>query len=200
MTDQSKSLSKLKRSKVLHVSSLMATASFSLAACSQPAPTPSASSGQEGQWEETSKSFQTIEACVASGEAAADCETAQKLASDEAAANAPRFGTQADCEGEFGAGQCEEKSGGGGGSFFMPMMAGFLLARMMNGNRMGAQPLYRDCRNPRPDGSCGTRTGGAGAFGRTFAGNGNTRAAAPDSRRSQVTRGGFGGSRSSYGG
>lgn len=205
MTDTSKTISKLKRSRVLHVSSLMATASFSLAACTQPAPSPSSSSGQEGQWEET-KSFQSVEACVASGEPAVDCGAADKAAREEALATAPRFGSQAECESEFGAEQCQEqKSTSGGGSFFMPMLAGFMMARMMNGgmsggNQMAARPFFKDCRNPRPDGSCNTRTAGGSAAGRAFAGTGAARAATPDSPRSQVARGGFGGSRAYYGG
>jgi len=207
MTDTSKTLARLKRSRVLHVSSLMATASFSLAACSQPAPSPSSSSaGQDGQWEETTKSFETVEACVASGEPAADCEAANKAAKEEAMATAPRFGSQAECETEFGAEQCQEqKSSSGGGSFFMPMLAGFMMARMMNGgmgggNQMAARPFFKDCRNPRPDGSCNTRTAGGSAAGRAFAGSGAARATSPDSRSSQVSRGGFGSSRSYYGG
>lgn len=200
MNDTSKTLRRLKRSRVLHVSSLMATASFTLAACGSPANAPASA---EGQWEETPTPFQSVEACVASGETAEDCQTADKLAKEEALASSPRFQSQKNCETEFGEGQCEQKTNNGT-SFFMPMLAGFMLARMMNGNQMAAQPLYRDCRTRNPDGSCNTRAGGAaGAAARAFTSTNTARSFAGerDSRRSSIQRGGFGGSsRGYYGG
>jgi uncharacterized protein YgiB involved in biofilm formation len=43
----------------------------------------------------------------------------------------PGYASQAQCEGEFGAGRCETRSGNGT-SWFVPMMAGFMLSNAMN--------------------------------------------------------------------
>ena len=43
----------------------------------------------------------------------------------------PGYASQAQCEGEFGAGRCESRSGNGT-SWFVPMMAGFMLSNAMN--------------------------------------------------------------------
>lgn len=196
MTDTSKISSpmrRLKRSRVLHVSSLMATAGFTLAACGSP---PQTAAAPEGDWVEPTASYSSVEACVASGEKAEDCQTAFKNASDQAEKTAPRFQSQQDCEQEFGAGQCQQGQGSNGTSFFMPMLAGFMMARMMNGAQGPSSPLYRDCRTRAPDGSCrgGFRTGAS------YLGRGSSYTQANDnSSQRTVARGGFG-SRGGYGG
>jgi len=199
---------RLKRSRVLHVSSLMATAGFTLAACGSPAPSaPSAPAKAEGEWEAPAQvAYSSVEACVSSGEPAAECQTAFDDARKQAAENAPRFASQEDCEASWGAGQCEQGSNSNGTSFFMPMLAGFMMARMMGGGQGAAtQPLYRECRTRNPDGTCrdgGLRTGGAaGYLGRSL-NRAPEQAQNVQERRSSraVSRGGFGGSRSYYGG
>lgn len=199
------SMRRLKRSRVLHVSSLMATAGFTLAACGQPAPT--APSAPEGEWDApTQVAYSSVEACVSSGEPATECQAAFDTAAKQAAENAPRFTSQEECEASWGAGQCQQGTNtNGGGSFFMPMLAGFMMARMISGGQnAAAQPLYRECRTRNPDGSCrdgGLRTGaGAGYLGRSLNRAPEQADKASERRGSRaVSRGGFGGGRS-YGG
>lgn len=180
-------LRKIKRSRVLQVSSLMASVSFTLAACG--APPERAAVAHEGEWDTRAEttSYATVAECAESGTATlAECQAAH----DEAAALAPKFSDQADCEEQFGAGQCEQKAEANGGSVFMPILAGFLLGRMLSGGqRASASPLFRPGTNARMPGA-------------PLAGNPAakpTQEKAGDSRA--VSRGGFGSSsRSSYGG
>lgn len=194
---------RLKRSRVLHVSSLMATAGFTLAACGSPAP--SAQSSAQGEWDApTQVAYTSVEACVTAGEPQAQCQSAFDEAKKSAAENDQRYGTKEDCETTWGPGQCEQGTNSAGGSFFMPMLAGFMMARMMGGGQQAAaQPLYRDCRVKNPDGTCregGMRTGGGAYLGRGINGP-NDQARQADRRSSRaVSRGGFGGSRGYYGG
>lgn len=182
-------LNRMKRSRILHLSSLMATASFTLAACGSPQQVAAA---PEGEWEtRVEGAFQSVEECKTSGVASAsDCDAAYQAASVEAEANAPKFASQADCEQASGAGQCEERVQANGTSVFMPMLAGFLLGRMLsNGTRGTPSALFRQ------NGDLRTANG-------TFAGR-----TAPGQQAGQrstgsraVARGGFGSSRGSYGG
>ncbi len=190
---------RLKRSRVLHVSSLMATAGFTLAACGSPAP--SAPASPEGDWGDTTQvAYTSVEACVTAGEPQAECQKAYDDARNNAATNAQRYSTKEDCETTWGPGQCEQGTNNAGGSYFMPMLAGFMMARMLNNGRQApAQPLYRDCRVRNPDGSCregGLRTGGAGYWGRS---NETVKQGERRTNRA-VSRGGFGSSRGYYGG
>lgn len=198
------SMRQLKRSRVLHVSSLMATASFTLAACGSP--TPQASSPQ-GEWDAPETvAYSSVEACVSSGEPAAECQTAFDTARSQAAENAPRFNSKEECEASWGPDQCEQGTNNSGGSFFMPMLAGFMMARMMNGGQRAApQPLYRECRTRNADGTCRDgrlRAGAAGGLmGRTLNGPNDQAQNAQERRSSRaVSRGGFGGNRGYYGG
>ena len=169
MNDTNSAMRRMKRSKILQVSSLMATAGFTLAACGSP-PQQTATA-PEGEWDAPSPAYSSVQACVSSGEPAQECEAAFKAASAEAAETAPRFASQQDCEQEWGQGQCQQTEHKGS-SFFMPMLAGFMMARMMNGGQqLGARPM------------------------------GTERAQQVDNNRSRaVSRGGFGNSRGSYGG
>ncbi|WP_461344086.1 DUF1190 domain-containing protein [Brevundimonas sp. GN22] len=183
-------LRRMKRSRILHLSSLMATASFTLAACGSPPQQVAAA--PEGEWDTRAEgAFRTVEECKTSGTAtAAECDAAYQAASTEAAANAPKFASKVDCEQASGVGQCEERVQANGSSVFMPMLAGFLLGRMLsNGTRAAPSALFRQ------NGDLRTANG-------TFAGRTTTTQRAEqktgDSRA--VARGGFGGSRGGYGG
>ena len=190
MTDKTEiTMRRLKRSRILHLSSLMATASFTLAACSQPPE--QVASAPQGGWEAPDEggAFATVADCVASGTATAEeCAAAEEAA----VANAPKYASQADCEQEFGEGQCQTRTEANGTSIFMPMLAGFLLGRMLsNGTRAAPSPLFR--------GANGLRTPNAPVAGRTATPQDDRAAAASGNRT--VARGGFGNSRSSgYGG
>ena len=137
----------------------------------------------------------------------------------------PQFANQAECEREFGEGNCQsfEPKGQAGeerGSSWMPLMAGYMIGRYMGGGSFmqGAQPLYKQ---PQPaagaqPGAAATRaSGGFGNSFRTLGGTaiqadatgkvanppqavreGFTKSAKPHVARSGMgTRGGFSGSK-----
>lgn len=199
MNDTNTAMRRMKRSKMLQVSSLMATAGFTLAACGSPPQQTAAA--PEGEWDAPSQAYSSVQACVSSGEPALECEAAFKAASADAAETAPRFASQQDCEQEWGQGQCQQGERNGS-SFFMPVLAGFMMARMMNGGQQAAaRPLFQQCRTRNPDGSCregSYRAGGAGYLARSAGRDGVQQ---QDGNRSRaVSRGGFGSSRGYYGG
>lgn len=88
--------------------------------------------------------FREIGQCVETeGLTEEQCRDAFRAARDQHAEVAPKYTSVADCEVDFGAGGCEPspyrtQSGGG---VFMPLMAGFMMGRMMGGGF--GQPLYR---------------------------------------------------------
>jgi len=204
-------MDRLKRSRVLHLSSLMATASFTLAACGSPpqanapqnnAAATNAAASPEGSWDtRVEGAFQSMDECVASGTAtASECEAAYRTAANQAAENAPKFGSQADCEQEFGAGQCQQRTEANGTSMFMPLLAGFMLGRLLSGgNRAPASPLFRRGDSLRtPDGQFAGRTRPTTTAASAAT---TTRPAQAQNGSRAVSRGGFGTSnRSSYGG
>lgn len=126
---------------------LLGAAAFGVAAC------------QEDGVEATA--FPDEAACV---EATADegpdgraaCEAAFAAAEAEHRRSAPRYEDQALCEEEHG-GTCvaEEREGG---SVFLPVMAGYMMGRVLGGGsaRTLAQPLYQT-----RDGALATATGAA---------------------------------------
>ena len=98
MTDlpKTETMRRLKRSRVLHVSSLMATASFSLAACGSPqrAPAPEP---------EPTLAYQSLDECKAANDIPDnECDAALTKAQQEAAKTAPRYATREECERSVG--------------------------------------------------------------------------------------------------
>lgn len=190
-TETRSAMHRMKRSRILHLSSLMATASFTLAACGSPPQQVAAA--PEGEWDTRAEgAFRTLDECKSSGTAtAAECDAAYQTASDEARANAPKFASKAECEEVSGPGQCEERAEANGTSIFMPLMAGFLLGRMLsNGTRAAPSALFRQ------NGDLRTANG-------TFAGRTAPNGQRADANRGgsrAVARGGFGSGRSSHGG
>lgn len=81
--------------------------------------------------------YTSVEECVKAGVEKTTCDTA--LAS--AAANTPKFSTQAQCEAQFGAGQCNSQTSGGS-SWFMPALAGFMIGNMLS-NSGSSSAYYR---------------------------------------------------------
>lgn len=104
--------------------------------------------------------FMNLEDCLKSPEATpAACSTSYRAALAQHEQTAPRYTTQNDCLGEFAA--CQQIQSGGG-SWFIPMMAGFMAARLLDqdrdrdyhygyssfgGGRYHSQPLYRTLRD-----------------------------------------------------
>ena len=152
--------------------------------------------------------FASVAECQSSGRVPADqCQTAyrQALANHDQAA--PRFESQPLCEEQFGGGQCQQRMIGGG-NVWMPVLAGFMVGRMLDRQRRPYYSyggLYRSRRNnvwytggangePLHNTGSGWRAG-ASAFGRP------TSTPAVRSRSSVSRRGGFGArSRGGWGG
>ncbi len=91
----------------------------------------------------------------------------------------PKFTDQAECEKEFGAGNCrqldnQQTANADGtqrtGSSWMPLMAGYMMGRYMgaNGAMYGAQPLYQQPQQ-QPGATSGARPSGGFAY-RTLGG------------------------------
>jgi len=191
---------RMKRSRVLHVSSLMATASFSLAACGSPqrvaAPEP-----------EPTPVYTSLDECRAANDISdVECDAAQAAAQKAAAETAPRYATQSECEGQWGPSQCQPNNSGGG-SFFTPLLAGFVVGQMLNGGGYrGGGPMYRDRNNQYSNGYGGGyayrdfRTGKTLTNGREYGDVARQAPSRVQSRTTVVSRGGFGGGGRGYGG
>ena len=204
MTDDTQTLEtstmrRLKRSRTLHVSSLMATVSFSMAACgspqrSVPEPVPALA-------------YTSIAECQAANDIPdAECDAAYAEAQRVAAESSPRYATQSECEGQWGPDQCRPLNTGGG-SFFGPLATGFIIGQLLNGGGYrGGGPLYRDRDGQYSNGYGGGYISRDYRTGRTIT---NARDHTPEARQAPnrvqnrttvVSRGGFGGGGRGYGG
>ncbi len=190
---------RLKRSRVLHVSSLMATASFSLAACGSPQRVPAPEP-------EPTLAYQSLDECKAANDIPDnECDAALAKAQQEAAKTAPRYATREECEGQWGPSQCQPNTNGG--SYFSPLLTGFIVGQLLNGGGYrGGGPLYRD-----REGRLSNGYGGGYAYRDYRTGkiltnareHGDVARQAPtrvQSRTTVVSRGGFGGGGRGYGG
>lgn len=183
----------MKRSRKLALTGLMALSGVSLTACGDD---PNVTIAPEKQVD--AFAYQSLQECKDKNEVPDDaCDTAQKTAGDEAAADA-RYSDSKTCEDVYGPGQCVPRSQAGGGSFWGPLVTGFVVGQMMNGG-WGGGGLY----NGR-DGGYYTRNGGRlstdYATGRTQIGQRGfdppDLARPPEkmqTRSSVISRGGFGG-------
>lgn len=112
----------------------------------------------EPKVEEEFMTFGSLNECIQYGGFTAN-ECAEMAV--EAAKQTPSFASLAECEAQFGEGSCEQpelaeaSQGGQRGSMWMPLMAGYMMGRYMNGGQAmyGAQPLYKD-----PAGQAGTKS------------------------------------------
>jgi uncharacterized protein YgiB involved in biofilm formation len=92
---------------------------------------------------------------------AAECTTAYTNALKEAERTAPKYASREDCVAEFGEGQCQQNAAQAGtapenqaqaqssGSFWMPLMAGYMMGRLMGGGA-GASSSRCSARKTRP--------------------------------------------------
>ena len=67
------------------------------------------------------------------------CQEAWQASVGEHQSTAPQYSQKAQCEAQYGVGHCETRSGEHG-DIFMPMMAGFMIGRMMNQHRDNTYP------------------------------------------------------------
>lgn len=196
---QSATMRRLKRSRTLQVTSLMATVGFSMAACGSPqsaAPLPEP---------DPALAYTSLSECKAANDvSAADCDAAYAEAQRQAAQSGPRYATREECEGQWGPEQCRPLNNGGG-SVFGPLATGFIIGQLLNGGYRGGGPLYRDRNDQYSNGYGGGYLGRDYRTGRTFANRNEVDVArqAPvraQSRTAVVSRGGFGGGGRGYGG
>lgn len=156
--------------------------------------------------DETVSMYQNADDCSSANPGkSAECTASYNNALKEAERTAPKYASREDCVAEFGEGQCqqaptqagmapENQAQSGGGSFWMPLMAGYMMGRMMSGG-MQQQPLFSS-KNPASPayGQYTDASGkgyGAAQPGRTM--NVPKTAMAPKpATTSTVTRGGFG--------
>lgn len=199
----------MKRSSSLTLTTMLAGASLTVAACDD---TPAAArwdqnSVAQGEQVETFQ-YADLDSCKTANQIPdAECDTAYAKALEDNDKAAPRFEAKATCEETYGEGNCVPR-GSGGGSFFTPLLAGFVIGQMLDG---GGNRYYRGTGLYR--GRDGYTTGWGGKLGRDYATGRTTigkygidppdsvRQAPPrmQTRTSVVSRGGFGGGRG-YGG
>ncbi|CBA33643.1 DUF1190 family protein [Cronobacter turicensis] len=155
--------------------------------------------------DETVQLYQNADDCsTANPGKSAECTTAYNNALKEAERTAPKYATREDCVAEFGEDQCKQVNNTNTsqatqqtGSMWMPLMAGYMMGRLMGGGGMGfaQQPLFSS-RNPASPAygkytDASGRNYGAAQPGRTM--NVPKTALAPKpATTSTITRGGFG--------
>jgi uncharacterized protein YgiB involved in biofilm formation len=158
---------------------LMGTSPLLLTACSQ-------ESSDEGL-------YTSVQACIEQTNDSYSCNQSFQQAQREYEQSAPRYASQEECVAAHGADQCHVVQQQHGGSIFMPMMAGYIMGRMLSGNRvagLAGSPAFKD------------RAGGfqrpvAGANGVYRPGSLGRPAMAPvqmaANQKPTASRGGFGG-------
>ncbi|CDL79373.1 conserved exported hypothetical protein [Xenorhabdus cabanillasii JM26] len=135
------------------------------------------------------------------------CTTAYNSALKEAEKTAPKYATREDCVAEFGEQQCTQAPAQAGvgnqaqaqsssGSFWMPLMAGYMMGRLMGGNSAPSQPLFSSKSASSPANgkfvdATGKSYGPATAGGRTMSVPKTAMAPKP-ATTTTITRGGFG--------
>jgi uncharacterized protein YgiB involved in biofilm formation len=193
----------MKRTRKLALTSLMAAGGVSLTACGDngadnvriepPGPSTDA------------YAYQSLQECKDKNEVPdSACEAAEKKAAADDAKSA-RWNDQASCEDVYGQGQCvPRQAANGGGSIWGPLIAGFVVGRMLDGG-WGGRGLYRDYRDGGYYSAGGGRvwtdysTGRARVEQRSFDTPDVVRGPAKmQTRSSVISRGGFGGRMSSH--
>uniref|UniRef100_A0A3B0LWI6 Uncharacterized protein n=1 Tax=Arsenophonus endosymbiont of Trialeurodes vaporariorum TaxID=235567 RepID=A0A3B0LWI6_9GAMM len=176
------------------------------------------------QSDETVSLYTNAEDCAHKNPAQSEqCSLAYKNALQEAAKTAPKYATREDCVAEFGEEKCtqastqttattqtasqaqaslatENQASGQSGSFWMPLMAGYMMGRLMGGGTAApapaAQPLFSSSNPASPANgkfvdTSGKNYGPAVAGGRTMAVPPSALAPKP-ATTTTITRGGFG--------
>ena len=144
--------------------------------------------------------FENLQQCIDYPDASSkECEQNYKEARGQHAAVAPKYASEADCQADFGAGQCEQAPyrSSSGGSVFMPLMMGYMMGSMIGGRRsMISQPLYRSAKSPTVFRTAENRNVGS-TIGRTQVAS--SAASRPSFKTSTLRRGGFGASARRFG-
>ena len=137
-----------------------------LAGCGGEAPAPAPEDA--GPKQEVMAFENQFECKANSGMSEEECAAARKEAVDVAAKTAPRFADNYDCEAAWGQGNCMQQASGGQ-SFFMPFVGGFLLGKVLAGNKRDVVPLFRKSTDGPLQTANGVRLGYGGAPGKYVA-------------------------------
>ncbi|MBW7983131.1 DUF1190 family protein [Enterobacillus tribolii] len=158
--------------------------------------------------DETVSLYQNADDCSRANPSMSEqCKTTYENALKEAERTAPKYASREDCVAEFGEGQCTQSPAQAGmapnnaeaqqsGSFWMPLMAGYMMGRMMSGGAYAQQPLFTSKSAASPargkfvDAS-GKSFGSANSYGRTMTVPKTDMAPKPATTNT-ITRGGFG--------
>jgi uncharacterized protein YgiB involved in biofilm formation len=99
---------------------------------------------------QTGKVYKTVDQCVANNpDHAEQCEKAYQTALLEAEKSGPKYKSMADCAVDFDQSQCVESKSGGG--VFLPLMAGFMIGRLLDNNQgYQSAPIYTSYRYGSP--------------------------------------------------
>ena len=151
--------------------------------------------------------FPDLDTCLAAADqpdgwlTADQCETAFAEALVAYDDQAPRYDDRALCEAEHD-GECIVEERAGGGSVFLPLMTGFLIGNMLNRGGVAAQPLVKTGTGAysTPAGATFNTNRGTGTVRETsFRSAPSTKTAAPMTRATVRSTGGFGASGGSRG-
>ncbi|WP_033577561.1 DUF1190 family protein [Dickeya chrysanthemi] len=106
--------------------------------------------------DETVSLYQNADDCSRANPSMKDqCAATYNNALKEAERTAPKYATREECVAAFGESQCTQSGSGSGssttasaapqqsGSFWMPLMAGFMMGKLMGGNNFAQQPVFR---------------------------------------------------------
>ncbi|HGM5490775.1 TPA: DUF1190 family protein [Serratia fonticola] len=157
------------------------------------------------QADETVSLYKNADDCSTSNPSMSEqCTTAYNNALKEAEKTAPKYATREDCVAEFGDAQCTQAPAQAGmaaesqssGSMWMPLMAGYMMGRMMGGGGYAQQPLFSSKNAASPANgkfvdASGKSYGPATAGGRSMTVPKTAMAPKP-AVTNTVTRGGFG--------
>ncbi len=160
------------------------------------------------QNDETVSLYTNADECsLANPSQSEQCKTAYNNALKEAEKTAPKYATREECVAEFGEQQCTQPPAQAGvgtqaqaqnssGSFWMPLMAGYMMGRLMGGSSTPSQPLFTSKSATSPANgkfvdATGKSYGSAAAGGRTMTVPKTAMAPKP-ATTTTVTRGGFG--------
>lgn len=174
---------------------LAVTAVFMLAGCEQS--------------DETVSMFQNADDCSqANPGKSAECSAAYNSAVKEAERTAPKYASREACVAEFGEGQCQQAPAQASmtgeaqaqpqqsGSMWMPLMAGYMMGRLMGGGAGFAQQPLFSSKNPSSPAYGKYADASGKSYGTATSGRTTTvpkTAMAPKpATTSTVTRGGFG--------
>lgn len=155
-------------------------------------------SGCEQKDEKVSMYMNADQCSQANPGQSAQCTTAYNNAVKEAARTAPKYASREDCVAEFGENQCQQVPAAAGAdtqhssSPWMPLMAGYMMGRMMGGM---SQPLFTP-RNPASPARGQFVDASGRSYGPAYGGRSMTvpkTAMAPKPATTRtITRGGFG--------